>query len=722
MNPYGDDMIVDQVIGSAYQVVRYVAANMETLIELSDSMDTIQSVLGELQTIIDNMPALLEISGNIPDLLELHSHLSELLSIYNNLNIISDVHGSLDDIQVIADNLDTLTDNVALLNGNREALRRSYAEAGYKLIDGSFEAGGTLVNANDVLLQERTGKAFSGPAGTVAAGTNPVSGGFVDASLSSPLTTLKVSAFNPQTPADMQRLFDIGKDIDFDINFTTNIPLTFKSNVSGRGQLSAASGVALGSLVSAGANNIRWDVNLDMGQNAATLLTDNRCQVGFYVANKTGIRGKFKVFNVRYGRPVFITGTSGNSTAGDGSHDPIAGEGSTNIRIDYDCDAFTSPETDGGCYSVVRSDFYSVSDVNLHDASNARKKLDLSIDTTKAYPATTKNIWLSGNWVNHDRVAVLNAKEVFITNFYAGNFKTRGFNFSPSCEDCHVSIGKVSGNAASINFTFSKGCTAGDLSIEGTGPLGQKLSLKAVGSEDIIFHSITGRGGLNGTLEFSGSKDIVFRDIKAKKALNSPSGPELSLYAMYYDGAYAANFIANNIVIDGCRIAANQLFLAENVTATSKVAINGVKVRNSKIDNTSSLMSFAPTPDMYGMFDFEGVSWNFASASGIKPEYFGNYRNNAEPMNFMDKFVGVPTSSIFVDFPTLYFYAREGGGDNTRMPGITLWKDGVPMVYDVDWFMDGAPGSSGTYGKMTKRVRLRIASSISATYIMQRHS
>lgn len=64
----------------------------------------------------------------------------------------------------------------------REALRRSYAEAGYNLVAGSFEAGGTLVNANDVLLQERTGKAFSGPAGVVSAGTNPAIGGFVDRS------------------------------------------------------------------------------------------------------------------------------------------------------------------------------------------------------------------------------------------------------------------------------------------------------------------------------------------------------------------------------------------------------------------------------------------------------------------------------------------------------------------------------------------------------------
>ena len=67
-------------------------------------------------------------------------------------------------------------------NGTREALRRSYAELGRNLVDGSFEAGGTLVNTNDVLLQESTGKAFSGPAGIVAAGTDPTGGGFVDRS------------------------------------------------------------------------------------------------------------------------------------------------------------------------------------------------------------------------------------------------------------------------------------------------------------------------------------------------------------------------------------------------------------------------------------------------------------------------------------------------------------------------------------------------------------
>lgn len=65
---------------------------------------------------------------------------------------------------------------------SREALRRSCAEAGYNLVAGSFEVGGTLVNTNDVLLQDSTGKVFSGPAGEVIADTDPASGGFVDKS------------------------------------------------------------------------------------------------------------------------------------------------------------------------------------------------------------------------------------------------------------------------------------------------------------------------------------------------------------------------------------------------------------------------------------------------------------------------------------------------------------------------------------------------------------
>ena len=44
---------------------------------------------------------------------------------------------------------------------DREALRRSYAEAGYALVVGSFEQGGTVATGTDVLLYEAEGKAYS---------------------------------------------------------------------------------------------------------------------------------------------------------------------------------------------------------------------------------------------------------------------------------------------------------------------------------------------------------------------------------------------------------------------------------------------------------------------------------------------------------------------------------------------------------------------------------
>lgn len=98
-------------------------------------------------------------------------------SILNASKISSNVL-ELGGVQVVPTNL-----AVDPYNGTREALRRSYAEAGYNLVSGSFEVGGTLVGASDVLLHEASGKAFSGPVGVVTPGTDPMGGGFVDRSL-----------------------------------------------------------------------------------------------------------------------------------------------------------------------------------------------------------------------------------------------------------------------------------------------------------------------------------------------------------------------------------------------------------------------------------------------------------------------------------------------------------------------------------------------------------
>lgn len=77
-----------------------------------------------------------------------------------------------------------VSSKVAVSRVGREALRRSCMEAGYRLVPGSFESGGVLESANDVLLREATGKFYSWdgaypPGGhSVAPDTDPEAGGF----------------------------------------------------------------------------------------------------------------------------------------------------------------------------------------------------------------------------------------------------------------------------------------------------------------------------------------------------------------------------------------------------------------------------------------------------------------------------------------------------------------------------------------------------------------
>jgi hypothetical protein len=80
-----------------------------------------------------------------------------------------------------------------LLRANvSEALRRSYAEAGYN-VAGTFQAGFTIASSNDIGIDLATGKGYTGPSGPVAPGTDPTSGGFVDRS---------DALWRPKTPDD----------------------------------------------------------------------------------------------------------------------------------------------------------------------------------------------------------------------------------------------------------------------------------------------------------------------------------------------------------------------------------------------------------------------------------------------------------------------------------------------------------------------------------------
>ena len=82
-----------------------------------------------------------------------------------------------------------------------EMQRRSYAEVGYRVV-GTFQAGFTYVNTNDVGIDLATGKGYTGPIGPVAPGTNPTSGVFVDvSSIVANKNTVYVRAFGAKSDA-----------------------------------------------------------------------------------------------------------------------------------------------------------------------------------------------------------------------------------------------------------------------------------------------------------------------------------------------------------------------------------------------------------------------------------------------------------------------------------------------------------------------------------------
>ena len=95
MNPYSPDLLVDQVIGSAYQIVKYVAANMEMLIELSDAIPVLEGYLdqinlvlaniADINTVATNIASVNTVSSNIGAVNTVNTNITALLAIYSNL-------------------------------------------------------------------------------------------------------------------------------------------------------------------------------------------------------------------------------------------------------------------------------------------------------------------------------------------------------------------------------------------------------------------------------------------------------------------------------------------------------------------------------------------------------------------------------------------------------------------------------------------------------------
>lgn len=88
-----------------------------------------------------------------------------------------------------------------ILPTTREAIRRSYAEAGDTLVSGSFATGGTLTSTSDVLLNEADGKAYSWN-GTYPSGGHVVAPGVDPSAASSGYTEKTGDVLRDQLAGD----------------------------------------------------------------------------------------------------------------------------------------------------------------------------------------------------------------------------------------------------------------------------------------------------------------------------------------------------------------------------------------------------------------------------------------------------------------------------------------------------------------------------------------
>ena len=155
MNPMSTtDGQVDQIIGSAYQVIKYVASNMETIINMSGTAAELEEVMAKLQIVYDNMDSILLVSSNIADVNAVGAHLNQIDTIFANITAVINTSNNIAAVNNVDDNMAALLDLHANMNNLvnilapvkvivREAIRRSYAEVGYTLVSGSCELGAT---------------------------------------------------------------------------------------------------------------------------------------------------------------------------------------------------------------------------------------------------------------------------------------------------------------------------------------------------------------------------------------------------------------------------------------------------------------------------------------------------------------------------------------------------------------------------------------------------
>ena len=109
MNPFtASDGLVDQVIGSAYQVVKYVATNMELLVRLSESLDTLEPIYDDIRAVVSIMNKVVNVSDNMAMVTAVSAAIPMLININNNMAALNTVEDNVVDLVELSHNITAL--------------------------------------------------------------------------------------------------------------------------------------------------------------------------------------------------------------------------------------------------------------------------------------------------------------------------------------------------------------------------------------------------------------------------------------------------------------------------------------------------------------------------------------------------------------------------------------------------------------------------------------
>ena len=86
---------VDHVIGSAYQVVRYVAANMQSIIDVSGALPQLELWMPSIASVLAAMPTISNVNTNLPVIANVNSNLTMLSNVNANMAVLLNINSNV---------------------------------------------------------------------------------------------------------------------------------------------------------------------------------------------------------------------------------------------------------------------------------------------------------------------------------------------------------------------------------------------------------------------------------------------------------------------------------------------------------------------------------------------------------------------------------------------------------------------------------------------------